>query len=186
MDFFWGFFNAFLFGALITLTIRWSRLCNAAHKLKSNQNGAFGRMIEITSEEILHGVIRKRQKQVWLIMNDSTSYAAETFDEMANSKTANLPKITTSSINAVYNSIKEKGLSMFLIPNEDIYLAVKEGTISNKSSYYLNDEIIKRLSNRELNIIDERNRREKERIENAKKEQLRKQKEQEIEDRINI
>lgn len=68
------YLNAIIFGMLISLTIRWSLLNYVAHKLKSIQRGPLDRMIKITSEDILNGVIRKRKKQVKYIMNLPKGY----------------------------------------------------------------------------------------------------------------
>lgn len=177
-----SFLNPLLFGILISVTIRWGILHYAASKLRKNMRGPLDRMIEVTSDEILKGIIRKRKKQVKSIMCHTENYAMTRISE----KVIKMPEITQDDISSIYNSFKEHNLSLYLIPNEDIYTAQKERLLLDTSHYYLNDEIITRLSNREMQILENKEKQEKENKQRFLKEKQEKQKEQEIEDSINI
>lgn len=187
-------FNALSFGILISLTIRWARLLYAAHKLKANQKGPLDRMIEISSEEIMNGVIRKRMKQTKLIMDDSKIYE---FDEKE-VRHIEKPMISPDKISSIYNSLKNKELSIYLIPNEDMHIALKKNLLSDLSKYFLNDEINKIFYDKKMKEIELAKQKEdikKVLIEEQRRnleeqrrqmEARRKQKEKEIEDSINI
>ena len=174
------YLNATFFGMLISLTIRWSLLNYVAHKLKSIQRGPLDRMIKITSEDILNGVIRKRKKQVKYIMHLSKSYDMKNFEDVP----SDIPQITSDVITSIYMSFKKKELTIYLIPNEDIHLAIKDGLLSDLSHYFFNDEIANTKSYIDNKIIENKKRAND--IENALKEKIRRQREQEIEDSINI
>lgn len=187
MELFIPLINATLLGMLIPLTIRWGRLLYAAHKIKSNQGEPLDRMIDISSEDILKGVIRKRSKQAYLIMDNSDTYDTISMDD----KPISIPIVTSDGIKSIYNSLKEKGLSIYLIPNEDIHIALQKELLSDYSKYFLNDEINQILHSREMKVVEEKKREEdakKALIEKRKQleEQQRKQKEQQIEDSIKI
>ena len=187
-------FNAFSFGILISLTIRWARLLFAAYKLKANQKGPLDRMIEISSDEIMNGVIRKRLKQTKVIRETTNLYEVDNKDGMPKEK----PMISSQKISSIYNSFKNKKLSIYLIPNEDIHIAIKKNLLTDLSKYYLNDEINdiiidskmkeyemeKQKEDKKKALFEEQQRK----IEEQKRllELQRKQKEKEIEDSINI
>jgi len=180
MDFIIGVTNAFLLGLLVSLTFRWIRLCYAAHKLKKRQREPLDRMIEITSEEILKGVIRKREKQVRLIMNSSDQYNKI----FSGDHSGIIPTLSPSDIESIYSSFKAQKISIALIPNEDVFLALEKGLISDLSQYFLNDDITMRLS--ELKEQYEKKIRKREIMLYNIKERNRKLREQKIEDSINI
>lgn len=177
------FINAILFGTLVSLTIRWAIILYSAHKLKSNQKEPLDRMIEITSEDILNGVIRKRMKQVKMIMDSSKCYD-QTMSEMMDNdkKLIEIPKVSPVEISQIYNTFKNNSLSFYLIPNEDVYIAYQKGLLSDSTKCFLNDEIIKRLSDQELKEIKEKEQKQQEK----EIEKQRKIKEKRIEDSIKI
>ena len=181
------FVNAIVFGMLIPLTIRWIKLHYASYKLKINQRGPLDRMIEISSDDILNGVIRKRRKQTILIMDTSKQYDMKDLNDKPN----DIPRITSTGISSIYNSFMNKGYSLYLIPNEDVHIALNSGLISNLSNYYLNDEVNKILSDEKLKEIKVKKQKEdakKAIIENQRRqaEEQRKLKEKQIEDSIKI
>lgn len=182
METFISMIAPFFFGVLITITIRWVWLNYSAHKILSNQKGVFDRVIDITSGDILNGVIRKRKKQVRWVMENSDCY--EHFFMEENPK--KIPQASPDDIYLIYKSFEDKGLSVQIIPNEDIYIAHKNGQINNKSEYFLNDDLIIRLSTEELEEIEEKNQNKLKKIEEKNQKKLEKAKEQEIEDSINI
>jgi hypothetical protein len=187
MDIFFGLVKAFSFGMLISLTIRWIRLLYASRKLRLNQRGPLDRMIEITSEDILNGVIRKRQKQTKQIMDLSIDYDMKDLNDKPNQ----IPIISPTGISSIYNSFKNKGLSFYIIPNEDIHIALKKGLLPDLSKFLLNDEIYKILHEKELKESEVKKRQEDKKrilIEEQKRllEEKRKMREKEIEDSIKI
>ena len=127
------------------------------------------------------GVIRKRTHKTGFILG---------FKDGIN---RNHDNIDEAVFDSMYNAFNEQGIKFFIIPNEDLYQAKKSGMIDDPSKFYLNDEIIIRLSKREIkdNIAQKR---KLEHEEELKKEKLKKERERqiklkqqkEIEDQINI
>lgn len=187
-------FNALSLGILISLSIRWVRLFYAAHKLKANQKGPLDRMIEISSEDIMNGVIRKRMRQTKFIMDNSKIYE---FDEKE-VRHIEKPMISPDKISSIYNSFKNKELSIYIIPNEDVHIAIKKNLLSDLSKYYLNDEINSIIIDNEMKEFELRKQNEDKKkalLEDQRRkreeqkrliELQRKKKEKEIEDSINI
>jgi len=179
--------NAVFLGILISLSIRWGILIYAAYKIKANRRGPLDRVINISSDEILNGVIRKRMKQVKAIMDSSVCYDTKRMDEVKRI----IPTASPSIICSIFESFKNKHLSFALIPNEDVYIAKKKALLDNYSHYFLNDDInrekykLQKAEEKKKYSIIEQKRKQKE-LQEMLEDQLRKQKEQEIEDSINI
>ena len=149
--------------------------------MKSAQKEPLDRMIRISSKDILKGVIRKRAFKAVSI--------AQTGIEKANQ----IDKQTETILDAVYESMIEQNLKFSLIPNEDIHEAIKSGVLDDSSKYYLNDEVIIRLSNREKDEIAKQNADRKKKIQEEQRlrerqhaEQQKRLKDKEVEDQINI
>lgn len=185
MSLLFDFFNFILIGTILSLSVRWGILLLKIHRVKALQNKPFDRMIAVSSKEVLLGIIRKRGYKTDLILD---------FKDVASPEQV---KIDEDVMGSIYNSFVEQGLHFSLIPNEDVHLANKRGEISDPSNFYLNDEIMVRLSereNREIIEQDEKRKRqvafeEKQKqqqllIESEKQKKLQKQKE--IEEQINI
>lgn len=182
MDLEFRFFAAFLLGLLLTVTVRWIVLLYNVHKIKVNQKEPLDRLINITSNEILHAVLRKRTKQVSSVMNKSKYYHKTKLNAEPNA----LPEISSSDIDSIYNAFREKGLSLSLIPNEDICIAYKKGLLEDSNRCFLNEEIIKRKSKQEIKAIEEKKLQHEREKQQREWEKLKKQREQELEDSINI
>lgn len=206
MDFLISFFNFMLLGMLASLTVRWVRMQYNAYKIKDLQKGPFGRKILISSEEVLKGVLRKRYKKASHILGLELAETMvpiserDTVGDTMRKRKAKKEQLTgvyeilsEDTLDSIYNSFKERGLEFYLIPNEDVYLANKKGTLSEPSHYYLNDEIYTRKSNKEqadeIRKREEIKKKEKERKqleERLQNERQTKLKEKQIEDQINI
>ena len=175
------FLNFILLGAIISLTVRWVLLQYRSYQLRSAQKEPFDRMIHISSKEILKGVIRKR------------AFKAGPIAQTGIEKTNQIDKQTENVLNAAFESFAEQNLKLSLIPNEDIDEAIKRDILDDSSKYFLNDQIIVRLSDREKKEIAKQNA-EKMRLEQEAQElrerqhaeQQKRLKEKEVEDQINI
>ena len=195
-----------LLGMLTSLTVRWVRMQYNAYKIKELQKGPFDRKIFISSEEVLKGVLRKRRKKASHILGLEFAdtmvpiSGKDTIGDTMRKKKAKKEQLTgdykilsDDTLDSIYNSFKEQGLEFYLIPNEDVYLANKKGTLSEPSHYYLNDEIYMRKSNKEKAAeiwkqeeIKRKERERKQLEERLQNERQTKLKEKQIEDQINI
>ena len=181
MNFLIDFTNFLLLGVIFSLTIRWCILKYNAFCLKAARNEPLDRMILISSIDILKGVIRKRNSKAgWIVRS--------IFNE-----NKGLDKQTEIILDSVYDSLAKQNLKFFLIPNEDIHIAKKKGMLDEPSKFFFNEEIIVRLSEREKKQIVrkkiEKDLLAKKRAEEETKqmiEQQKRQKEKELEDKINI
>ena len=181
MSFLFDFCNFILIGVILSLTVRWCLLLWKIHKVKALQKEPFDRMISISSQEVLLGLLRKRSKK--------TDIRIDIMDIMLPHQV----EIDEDVFISMYNAFDEKGLKISIIPNEDIYKANKRGLITDPSKYYLNDEIKIRLSNSENAAIirhkeqlEIKKKLKQEKLEREKERQLKLQKQKEIEDQINI
>ena len=206
MEFLIGFLNFTLLGLLASLTVRWVLMHYNAYKIKKLQKGPFGRKIHISSEEVLKAVLRKRRRKTSNVLSlefVETMVPISEGDTLGDIKLKRKEKkdklsgayetISDDILDSIFNSFKEQGLEIYLIPNEDVYLAKKNGTLDEPSHYYLNDAIYTRKSNKEQadeirkqEEIERRERVRRQLEEQLQRDQQKMLKEKQIEDQINI